>query len=571
MPKLSLSGFDGIVPRTSPTTLGPAQATVAEDVNLYAGELRTWGSPTLAFSPANGAPIYTMRKIYNNAGLSAWLTWTGAIDMVLGPIADTTEIRMYYTDSLTPKKTNWAMATGGAQPYPSAWLNMGVPTPANAPDTGIVAGSYPVADTRAYVYTYISTFGTVAEESAPSPASALVTIAAGDGVNIFGFTPAPTQNYQITAVRIYRTISGQSTGANYAFVDQLPVNPATGLVYNSGTTANGVVYSNGTYTDNLLSTQLGEALTTTTWSPPPVGLTGIIAMPNGMLAGFVGNNIYFSEPYFPHSWPLEYAQTVNDNIVGLGVFGYSLVACTAKYPYILSGTDPTSISVEQVPLAEPCVSKRSIVSDNTGNNNGAGGVTYASPKGLVVIGPSTRSVVTHRLFRRLEWQALNPSSLIAVTYDGRLIGFYANGTPAAIVMSSDDIPALSIKQTTCTAAFVDPIDGHLYIANPLDNKLYQLDANTGAPTPYTWASKRFMMEHGETWSALKVDADYSSGGTVTIELFGDAGVLQTTLGVTSLDPVRVPPFRAREMIVEVSGTVNVRSVALATSVMDLRE
>jgi hypothetical protein len=570
MPKLSIQGFNGIVPRTSPTMLGDAQATIASDVNLYAGELRTWGSPQLAFQPANGAPIYTMRKVYNNAGLSTWLTWTGAIDLVLGPIADTTEIRMYYTDSLTPRKTNFAMATGGSPPFPSTWLNMGVPNPAAAADVGIVAGSYPVADTRAYVYTYVSTFGTVSEESGPSPATGLLTIAAGNGVNIFGFSPAPLSHYNITAIRIYRTISGTSTGASYAFVDQMPVNPATGLVYPSATTANGVVYSNSTLTDNLLSTGLGEALTTTTWAPPPVGLTGIVSMPNGMLAGFVGNTVYFSEPFFPHAWPLIYAQTVNDNIVGLGVFGYSLVACTAKFPYILSGTDPSSISVETVPLAEPCVSKRSIVSDNTGNNNGAGGVTYASNNGLVTIGPSTRSVVTHGLFRGLEWQALNPSTLISATYDGRYVSFYNNGTQAAIVMSSDDIPALAIKATAATASFVDPNTGFLYYANPADNNLYQLDANTGSPTPYTWQSKRFIMEHGETWSALKVDADYSTGGAVTVTLYGDLGTQQTVLTVASLDPVRIPPFRARELMVKVSAVINVRSLAMATSVMELR-
>lgn len=575
MPKLSISGFNGITPRTSATMLGQNQATIAQDINLYAGELRTWGASVLEFVPANGGPIYSMRKIWNDAGQSVWLTWSGDVDLVWGPLADTTEIRLYYTDGLTPRKTNFAMATGGAPPYPSSWLNMGVPAPLTAPSVGIVAGTFPLADTRAYVYTYISTFGTVSEESAPSAASPLITITPNEGVNIFNFAPAPTANYHITSLRIYRTIAGATTGSNYAYLDELPIDPVTGILVPAGVSVNGQTYSNSTYTDNHLAVELGAALATEGWSTPPLGLTGITAMPNGILAGFVGNTVYFSEPFFPHSWPFKYSQVLNDAIVGLGVFGTSLVACTRRYPYILNGTQPAAMTVEQVPLREPCVAKRSIVSDSTGNSilasyKGQGGVSYASPNGLVSIGPYSRAVSSYALFRRKEWQALIPSTLISVTYDGRYVGFYNNGAPAALIMSSDDTPALALKSQTVTAAWTDPYTGFMYYANTADNMIYRIDANPQAPLIYTWQSKRFVLPHGETWSALKVDGDYSAAGAVLIYLYGDDAVLQATLSVSGYDPVRVPPFRARELIVKVSGTLAVRSVALATSVLELR-
>ena len=39
---------------------------------------------------------------------------------------------------------------------------------------------------------------------------------------------------------------------------------------------------------------------------PPATLKGFIAMPNGFLIGFDGNNIYMSEAYHFHAWPAEY-------------------------------------------------------------------------------------------------------------------------------------------------------------------------------------------------------------------------------------------------------------------------
>lgn len=563
--KLSLSSFDGLYPRTSPTLLQLNQATVANEVNLYAGELRPWGAPALEFSPSNGGPVYTIFKVYNNAGLSTWLTWSGYIDVVVGPLADTTEIRLYYTDGVTPRKTNYALATGGAAPYPSAWLNMGVATPAAKPTVGITSGGSLTAETRAYVYTYVSTFGTVKEESGPSPASTLITLAVSQAVQLSAWSTAPhTANDNITSIRIYRTIAGGTTGANYAFVDEISVTPGTGLVVSGSTSTGGVTLTGTTYTDNLTAVQLGAALPSTTWVPPPAGLQGIISMPNGMLAGFVGNQVFFSEPFFPHAWPLAYAQTVNDNIVGLGNFGSSLVVCTVRYPYILSGSSPTSISQEQCSLPEPCISKLSIVSDDSG-------VTYASPNGLVAIGPYSRGVVTHKVYRRQEWQANVPSTLFSRMYDGRYVGFYNNGSARqALILTNDDIPALASKLTSATAAFVDVTNGYLYYAYSVDNKIYRMDATPGTPGTLTWTSKRFLGVHGETFSAMKIDADYSTGGSVTVTLFGDGGVSAAVIVVSSLDPVRVPPFRSRELQIQISASIAVRSLDLATSVLELR-
>ncbi|MGL1400235.1 hypothetical protein ACSTI4_24935, partial [Vibrio parahaemolyticus] len=76
------------------------------------------------------------------------------------------------------------------------------------------------------------------------------------------------------------------------------------------------------------------------YNPPPAGLRGLTAMPNGMMAAFDGKDLYFCEPYLPHAWPASYTLTTDFPIVGLGAFGTSLVVMTTGNLYLVSGTAP---------------------------------------------------------------------------------------------------------------------------------------------------------------------------------------------------------------------------------------
>lgn len=629
MPKLAVQGFDGVQPRTSPTMLAQSQATLAENVKLYAGELRYWRGPVLEHTPLN-TPL-SIYKMYRS-GSYEWLTFTADTDVVPGPLADTTETRLYYTSGgfTKPRKTNWALATTGSEPYPVNYLNMGVPAPTVAPNvTPVTSGAASIAGTYVYVFTYVSTFGSIQEESGPSPPTGPVTLVAGQATAISSFVAAGTtaQGYNITSLRIYRSISDSTGNVNYAFLDELPVTPVNGQLVPSGTSTNGVSYTGSTYNDTRTATQLGEALPSLTWEPPPDNMRGLVAMANGILAGFVGNSVYFCEPYYPHAWPSAYSLTVPDNIIGLGAFGSTLVVCTEKYPYVISGMVPGGMSQERLPIPEPCVAKRSIVSDEFG-------VTYASPNGLVSIGPGQRGVSTYKLFRRDEWQMVYPNTLVAAVYDNKYLGAFTspNQTPntQVMVLQRDDVPALSYlkdeNELQVTAMHVDQLNGYLYYVNSVDNKIYRFDGDELFPTTYNWQSKRFVFPHGETFSCIKVDADYNAtansdaynaevariaayntalfsqnqyvlkavtntqplnmftlnGSTmlnyplpqeqraIQVVVYGDNGAVVAGLTFTSFDPVRLPPFRAREMQILLSGNANVRGVALASTVYELR-
>jgi hypothetical protein len=592
VPKLEIKGFDGLVPRMSGTMLQDNQAQEATNVKLYSKELRYWRGPALVYTPLVGN-VLSIYRLYGSS-TSKWLTWTTAVDVVPGPNAVITDFPVYYTGDGVPKKTNYALASTGGGPYPAASYAIGVPAPTAAPTLAQSAGSSVGAELRAYVYTFVSTFGSISEESAPSPAAS-INLAISKQVDISAMQTAPGGSYNITSKRIYRTVTGATT-STYQFVAEVPI-------------------ATTTYTDNLLVAALGGVVPSIGWLPPPATLAGLVALPCGSLAGFSGNTVYFSEPFFPHAWPVAYGLSVPFNIVGLGVEGNTIVVMTDRYPYIITGPYPGAYSVEQVPILEPCVSKASIVSDEMG-------VIYASPNGLVGIGPTMRGIITNSLFRRDEWQAVFPTLIKGASYDGKYFALYPTNDHATMVISRDDTPALSYFNQMATTAYVDSRTANLYYVDATTNGIYQIDSDDLNPITYQWRSRRFVLPQGITWSALRLDADYSqitadavytanlaailaANATIytlglhgelndhllneilvngddlferptvagshyaQVHVYGD-NMLQASLTMGSLDPVRMPPFRCRELEIKIVGTINVRAVSLATTLRELR-
>ena len=232
-------------------------------------------------------------------------------------------------------------------------------------------------------------------------------------------------------------------------------------------------------------------------------MKGLVAMPNGILAAFEGNQIFFSEPYYPHAWPDIYALTVDYPIVGLGVYETTLVVLTTKFPYLVSGVSPSSMTQQKLPIPQPCVSKKSIASDQYG-------VIYASPNGLVSLGSGSQDVVTVPLYTRDEWQTLHPETLVGAIYNNMYMGFYSPDGIArtGLVLSRGDIPPLINLEFPARSLFVDRSTSDIYAISNSDNRVYQLDASPINFTTFEWLSKKFVMPNPTNFGAMKVQADF---------------------------------------------------------------
>ena len=486
MAGLKLAAFAGIAPRVAPTLLKDNEAQSAINTKLYSGELRAWNKPGAVIGAAAlSAPCMTIYKHKNVSGDALWLSWSTDVDVVPSPIYDSGENPIYYTGSGTPKKTNSTLSDTGSAPFPGDYYEMGVPAPASAPSVSAAGGSG-TAESRVYIYTHISVFGTTEEESAPSPASSIVSVLPGGTVTISSLpSVAPTGDYNITKVRIYRAVSGTTSTVYLKVAD-----------VNIGTTS---------YSDTKTAAQLGGVITSSNYATPPSDLRGLTAMANGILVGFRGNEVYFCEPFIPHAWPTEYSLTVEYPIVGIKAFGESVVVATEGNPFVISGATPSSMSQAKIPLFEPCVSKRSMVSDDTG-------VMYASPNGIVKISQGFAGITTASLFTRDEWQARKPATMLGAILDGAYYLFWedtASSTQQCLILDRNEAAsALTTSNLYTTAAYVDPTTAQLYIS--YGGVVSEWEGDLLNFLPYDWTSKTFILPRPVNFGAMQLEAQFEN-------------------------------------------------------------
>src|ERR1035437_10374146 len=262
-----------------------------------------------------------------------------------------------------------------------------------------------ILDVRAYVYTWLSAYG---EESPPSPPT--LTTGWSNGTWTIQMTaPVPddmgvTRN--IKSIRLYRTVSAITGSTVFFWVGDIDIlsNSITTTIDTQATDGNLVSTGSLQVADTWSGAIIAQnfQLPSTNWYPPEQGVNGIVAMPNGMSVGFRDNEIWFSEPYHPHAWPPGYVITTEFPIVGIGVVGTSVVACTSGTPYVATGVNPSVMSLFKCAEVAPCTSMGGILATSTG-------VYYPSQKGLMKIittGPMTNT--TEMWITRDKWAQLTP-------------------------------------------------------------------------------------------------------------------------------------------------------------------
>lgn len=535
---ITLANFAGVAPKLAPFMLQPNQAQVASNTRLWTGALEALPATSTTKTGINTQTKTIYRFGQDTPGDSNyWFTWNNNVHAVKGPIAGDVTERTYYTGDGYPKVTDNSIAISSA-PYPSAAYRLGVPAPGIAPMVVVngTGDTTETLETRAYVYTYVSYWGEEGQPSDPTlvdlyPASQTVTLTFGS---------VPTGGYNLGTIRVYRTAVG-TAGTNYYFVGELTI-------------------ANTTFTDSVTGTDLGEPLPSLTWAMPPADLEGLTALPNGFLAGFTGRDIYFSEAYYLHAWPIEYSQSVDYPIVALGQFGQSLVVLTTGSPYMLTGSDPASMTLQKMDFEQACLSAKSVC--RLGN-----GVVYASPDGLCYIGPDGMNVLTEQFFTRKEWQTLNPSSISGAQHDGRYYAFFDDGTTKGGFILD---PKSNGSPFVFTSQYYDGLYNDLRndaLYGVRQGTISKLEGSTSLLS-YTWRSKQFLLPRPQNFRIAQViAADYTS---LTVKFYVD-GVLKYTATPTSQNPFKLPGgFRGRVLELELSGTSTVIAAHIAESVEELK-
>jgi hypothetical protein len=536
MAALQIKSFGGISPKVPPRYLQDSQAQTSLNADVFQGSLK----PLLAL----GSTVATLTKVgtpltiyrYGQSVISDseyWFHWLTDVDVCRSQIAGDVSEWTFYTGDGAPKATYNAIALSGSN-YPTVSRPLGMPAPGGAAMVSVVGTPTEATDipeTRVYTYTLVNKESGFDFESAPAPASTEVNVRVGQSVTLVGFSTVPS-GYTASHRRIYR-----STAGVFLFVAEIAVSAVS-------------------YSDTVTAENLGEELPSLTWLPPPDTLKGLINLPGGVMAGFTGRDVYFCDPYHPHAWPVQYMQSLDFLVVGLGRMDTTLAVLTTGTPYFIQGSAPDSMVVVKSDLEQACASKRSIVSFN-------GAVIYASPDGLVSLSPSGSKIITEKYFTRAQWQALFlPSSIYAYQHDMKYLGFYNNGTTSGGFIYDTITGEFTTHDIYVAAGYNDLQVDKLFLAGADRNvKVW----GAGAVKTVTWKSKKFTLPQVMGFSCAQLEAE---SYPMTAKIYA-GGTLVHTQTVTSRNMFRLPATPNRDWEFQFEGTAEVFSFTIAQSVQEL--
>lgn len=555
MTAIRVTGFRGILPRTANRLLPDQAAQLAQNVILSSGELRALNAPAFVYAPSSALAVQSVFRVDD----STWFCWpTADVAMVKVPLAS--DARYAYTGDGVPKITTKTLGTPvSVSGVPAACRALGIPNPGVNPTVSPTGGTG-AAVTRYYVYTFVSDWN---EESGPSPVSDLQTAKVDSTWAISGMDTAPPNSGTVTGAtysggfvtvtlgaRHYGRTSDQITFASvggmtdlngtFTIADvpaynQVKVALTTAQTYTSGGTwsrpvpwgtctkrlyrtsgstadfqlvAEGI--SGTTYSDTLLDTAIpGDSLVSAAWAPPPVNLTGLVALPDGSIAGYIagGSTVCRSEPYQPHAWPAEYQRQMQFPVSGIAALAdSSVVVATTGMPYIITGADPASALAQKIESALPCLSSHSVCSIGDA-------AIYSTRGGLARVGPGViggAELMTSGVWGAPEWVSLTPGSLRCAFSNG-VLHMFSTTAPASVYMlpmTSADAGLVTSAPQTVDTLHAAPDTGRLYFA--FGRQVYEFNPDSGEPLTYNWRSKDFVVPSPVNLGAAKVVFDAAS-------------------------------------------------------------
>lgn len=592
MPALKVTAFGGMVPAQDDTLIAETNSAYTLNTYLDSGALQGLKLPKEVYTLQNPTYRYVFRLPLiapdkNHIASSKWVEFEDADTNVLkSPVANDAFERFYFASPSQPPKYNTKTRMLADDPP----FLLGIPTPATAPSVTPSGGVSGTTEIRGYVYTWVSAYG---EEGPPSPPT-LVTGKIDDtfAVTMTAPTTGDTDDRNLSKVRIYRTITANTGTATFYLVAEQDISD---LTYDDTT-------SDVTLSGNLI-------LDTADHGGPPTDLKGWVSMPNGMIAGWRDNEIWFCEPFKPWAWPAEYTVSLDANVVGLGVVGQTLVIPTEGFPYAATGISPANMAFSKIGTFEPCMSRASIIST-------AQGVFYASPNGVVLAAYGVVQNATASLATRDKWLDLvRPETLRAARLGASYyawgsvevgcfdpVGFeptafeqfdFTNAYGGILISFTDPRVAwvqMSTQGISTDNVMTDIWSGEIFIIR--EGEVLWLDITSGnISSPYLWRSKRFQLDEIRNLTCMKVwftesvdDPDFILNSVRNIDTnmtlqpdqyglirsYADGRLVMTRELRHSGELMRLPSgFKADEWQFEIEARVKITSFQVATSAKEL--
>lgn len=494
MVAFAVQDMGGLIPRRESFLLPPNMAEDAYNCDVASGPLNGLPQPLFVIDLA-GTASFTVKKAYRVPGptpadAEVWLPLPSPYSSVVrSPLANDSLHRIYWSNPPNEPDPGvfWNTYARMAANQPKYNLGFTAPDPAILLSVTTSGGTTTVpAIARSYTFTYIDEYGL---ESSPAGPSAVVDGPPDATWTVSGLptaapgSPAGKAYPVVTKMRLYRTITGASTGAQYYFVTDL-------------------TFGSSTYADTIPDTAIvgNNLLESASWMPPVEGLDGLTALPGGMMVGFTGNTVHFCEPNRPHAWPAGYDQSLLYQIVALAVWQQQLMVLTHGYPSAGSGNSPLQFIFAQVQAPEPCIARGSVVTD-------LAGVYYASENGLVALNYYGMQNQTLSNFTKNIWlEEFQAANLVACRHRAQYLAVNGTGGGFLIDYTEERMGVMKLSPfVTVVSVWNDVFTGDPYMI--ADQKVYLWDSPDTPPLVYYWKSKEFYLPAPTTLGACQISLD----------------------------------------------------------------
>lgn len=537
---IKLERFGGLVPRYIPSLINDTQASLAYNVNLKGSILEPFREPK-EVEVTDIDCIRTLHRLPNCCFLSFKEDCVSIARWL--PTCE----RVY----ITGLKEYPVVASVGVS-CNLEYKRVGLPRP--EPLKVTYSENTPKEQTsvlRSYVYTYVDSFG---GEGQPSEATE-VTLVDPKTIGHIDF-PTPPSGWDIDGINLYRLTQEFNEGSQEGYSEYHLV-ARLNLVFD--------------FDDDVSEDELTETLSSTQYAPPPDGLENITALPNGVLFGSVGNEIWFTAPYEPQAWLKKYTLVLDDEVRGLKYSNGNIYALTDGHPYVigLEVDKNNQRSVLRIPYPAPIISIKSLVEVPNG-------VIYATTSGLVNVSQSRVSVLTSPWFSKDDWASIHPNTLAGAIVEGKYLGSTDRLSflfDLRLNAENDGIDNNDFMPITLSFNALYASDsGELYVA--MGNVIGQWDAGVNY-LKFMWKSKDLELGSDVCLSGAKVNlVDYSyplkASDSLEVSLEGDDRVIFQR-DINNSKAFRLPSNRRYQKInIKISGKLRVKSLEIGASFKELR-
>lgn len=400
-----------------------------------------------------------------------------------------------------------------------------------------------VYETIAYVWTYVTAWG---EESKPSPVTEVIDANLSEKIQ-YKTPVAAFPNAHITGFRVYRLSSGMKSAEYFLFQDDdFDVDDLDEWLDDVNASESHI---------KPAKELVKEVLQTEHWDEPDTNLKGFVSLANGCIAGHVGNRIYPSEPWVYYAFPKKYEIVTQSQIIGLGSFNNTIIACTTAHPEVINCPMPEQTSVKISPHTQPCLSVDSIVS-------GENYVIYASHNGLAAVGQDgIPQVLTKNLIDEEVWRAtFKPEDIAGAYFSGRYWGVI-KGTKTGFVIpfnNPDNITKLDVGGVSgypdLSGISINPYTGDLYLIGYTGTNVHLLKFGKDGSTylPWAWQSKMFTFDYYVGHSSYRVDRPQGDEEDVVLKYYRDSSEV-LSVSLDSSEPGRLPSGKSKNIQFRLEG------------------